>query len=215
MISHTELMAKVRLLLNEDGDASVTLLSDDTRNIDDCIESLLPDAVLFVQMNSRIGGVNPKGARMENKEITVTDEGCGYFKLPTDFVRLLHLKMTGWERPCNTIYSPDSAVAMAQKSKYTRAGWSKPVCVDGVDRQGARVLFFYSLPPNVTPQVEEFVYDAAYLPTDGLRCDNNRLIEAVAYQCAALLYNIFERRDNASAFFSMAAALCGGEPDKN
>ena len=66
MISHSELMAKVRLLLNEDGDASVTLLSDDTRNIDDCIESLLPDAVLFVQMNSRIGGVNPKGAVISN-----------------------------------------------------------------------------------------------------------------------------------------------------
>ncbi|MBR5475559.1 MAG: hypothetical protein IKV17_01905 [Bacteroidaceae bacterium] len=216
MITHNELKAKVRLLLNEeDGGEVVTLLSDDTRNIDDYIESLLPEAVLFVQKSSRVGGVNPKSSIIGDRGITVAEDGSGYFKLPNDFVRLISFAMRGWERPCNKIYPADSVVAMAQRNKYTRAGWSKPVCVEGFDKEAARVIYFYSLPPDTEPFIEELVYDTVYVPTDGLRCDDRHLIEAVAYQCAALLYNVFEKRDTASLFFSMAAALCNGsEPNK-
>lgn len=214
MISGLNLKNRVRVLLNEErSDPNITLLSDNTRNIDSYIDALLPEAVLFVQMNSRIGGVNPKSVSIADNEITAAEDGSGYFKLPTDFVRLLSLTMNGWERPCTKLYPQDSAVAMAQRNRYTRAGWSKPVCVEGVD-DGSRVLCFYSLPANVAPSLGSFVYDAEYNANDGLSCDNRLLIEAVAYQCAALVYNVFEKRDSASTMLSFAAALCNGnEPN--
>ena len=204
----------MRLLLNEErNDPNITLISGNTRNIDSYIDALMPEAVMFVQMNSRIGGVNPKRVDIADNEITATENGSGYFKLPADFLRLLSLTMNGWERPCTKLYPQDSAVAMAQKSKYTRAGWSKPVCVEGID-DGSRVLYFYSLPQNVVPSVKSFVYDAEYDADNGLFCDNRLLIEAVAYQCAALVYNVFEKRDSASTMLSFAAALCNGnEPN--
>ena len=61
MISESALVDKVRVLMNEAGDDSgVSLISDDTLLLDKHIKALLPEAVLFVQMNKVQGTVNAK-----------------------------------------------------------------------------------------------------------------------------------------------------------
>lgn len=204
-----ELIKKVRQLINEnESDADVTLLTDDTRNLDEHITRLLPEAVLMVQTNARQGAVNPRMATVQRNEIVAVEEGVGEVPLPEDFVKLLSFKMNGWQRSCVLLYPAASQVAQMQSSPYTRGGVSRPVCVEKIAASG-RSLLYYSLPSGIVPEVEHLLYEARFAAEEGLAGGNDALVTAVAYQCAALLYMVFERRDNAALMQSIAATLCG------
>ena len=218
MITAEELHNKVRQLINESDDVDmVTLLSEDTRSLDEHISSLMPDAVLFIQKNKGWGNVNPKYATVSQDKIYVDENGCGTMELPADFVMLISLDIEGWQRPCTLLYPPTSATAFAQHNPHTRAGCFKPVCVEDISSEGKRRLCFYSLPAGVSPVVKKFVYEARYNPQEGLAGDDNALHNAVAYQCVAFLFGMFERGDNAVYFSKLAVAFCNGnvESDKN
>lgn len=216
MITTAQLKEKVRQLINEAAsDTDVTLLADDTRNIDEHIEALLPDAVLFVQINSDRCGLNPKGISIETDEI-YTEDSCGSIVLPDDFVRLVSFDVEGWGRPCTVLYPADSPVALAQSNLYTRAGCCKPVCIESIGGNGKRRLRFYPLPSGSSPSLRSFVYEAVYRQGGSLSGNDEALIKAVAYRCAALLYNVFEKNDSANAFFAISAALCSSnQTNKN
>lgn len=204
-----ELIKKVRQLINEsESDADVTLLTDDTRSLDEHITRLLPEAVLMVQTNARRGAVNPRSAVVSQNEIATVEEGVGEVPLPEDFVKLLSFKIKGWQRPCTLLYPAASQVAQMQSSPYTRGGVSRPVCVEKITASG-RSLLCYSLPSGTVPKVEHLLYEARFDAGEGVIGGDDALATAVAYQCTALLYMVFERRDNAALMQSMAATLCG------
>ncbi|MBQ5752198.1 MAG: hypothetical protein IIV89_05055, partial [Bacteroidaceae bacterium] len=77
-------MKKVRLLVNESDDSSdVSLLSPDTRSLDDSIKELLPQAVAFVQRNKssacrRVNTVSISTVQLVEKD----DSGGGRMLLP-------------------------------------------------------------------------------------------------------------------------------------
>lgn len=207
MITNDELRLKVRQIINEmHDDSAVTLLSDDTRSIDEHIAALLPDAVLWIQRNKGWGSLNPKDAT--DAEVKDNGDGTGEITLPEDFVKLIALRMEGWQRPCFQMYPSESAVAAAQHNHYTRAGCCRPVCVESYNAAGRVVLSYYSLPQESRPQVKELLYESRYNPDEGLSGSDTALHKAVAYQCAAMLFNIFERRDCANSLMGIAAAYC-------
>ena len=210
MIPTQYLIEKVLAILNEPyHENSITLLSEDTRSLHDTILELLPDAVLFVQNNKVYGTLNPKVYNVPEGAITDNGDGSGSVLLPSDFVNLLEMRLDGWERPCTVLAPSGSPIALAQGNIYTRGGCSKPVCVDAVNSAGARVVEYYSLPKGKSPVVKNFVYEALYEPQAGLSCnDGNPLVCAVAYQCAGLLYNVFERANAAASFMALALSMC-------
>lgn len=210
MIATQELVERVLVLLNEPCvEPSITLLSEDTRALSDTVRGLLPDAVLFVQNNKVSGVLNPKVYAVPAASMTNNGDGSGAILLPDDFVNLVELRLDGWERSCRVLQAEGSPVAMAQSNRYTRGGCCKPVCVEGVNNMGKRVVNYYSLPAEKEPVVLRFVYEAAFDPEAGLSCDpENTLVKAVVYECAALLYNVFERRDAGNAFMALAISWC-------
>lgn len=208
MTSAEELRLKVRQIINEmHDDSAVGLLADDTRSIDEHILALLPDAVLWIQKNKGWGGVNVKSG-VDAATIKDNGDGTGRILLPEDFVDIVALQMEGWQRPCATLFPSGSAVAAAQLDKYTRAGVCRPVCVDAFNERGQRVACYYSLPPDKEPRLLTLLYEARYNPDEGLAGNDEALHKAVAYQCAAMLYNVFERRDCANSLMAIAAAYC-------
>lgn len=207
MISNEKLRLKVRQIINEmHDDSAVTLLNDDTRSIDEHIMALLPDAVLWIQRNKGWGALNPKSVTV----VAIEDngDGTGEITVPDDYVKLISLQMHGWQRPCTLAFPQESAVAAAQRNIYTRAGCCRPVCVEAFNTVGRTVLRYYSLPKEDVPQIKEFIYEARYNPEDGLSGCDEALHKAVAYQCAAMLFNIFERRDCANSLMGIASAYC-------
>ena len=194
MISAEDLRLKVRQIINEmPDDADVSLLSDDTRSIDEHISALMPDAVLWVQKTKAWGCLNPKNA--VDAEIKQCGDGTGEILLPKDFVKLISLQLEGWERPCIMLFPSVSTVALAQHNTYTRAGVSRPVCVEEYNADGRTIAHCFSLPQGVEPKLRTLLYEACYNPLEGVSGCDEALHKAVAYQCAAMLYNVFERRD--------------------
>ncbi len=207
MMTAEELRLKVRQIINEThDDSAVSLLSDDTRSIDEHIVALLPDAVLWIQKNKGRGAVNIKS--VVDTVIKDNGDGTGEILLPEDFVDIISLQMDGWQRPCTLLLPSGSALAAAQCDKYTRAGVCNPVCVDAFNGYGQRVICYYSLPQDKEPKLLSLLYEARYNPNEGLTGNDEALHKAVAYQCAAMLYNIFERHDCANSLMAVALSYC-------
>ena len=210
MIATQKLIEQVLMLVNEPiPEINTTLLSEDTRHLSVTIHDLLGDAVLFVQNNKVYGAINPKVYDVPQIAITDNGDGSGAIVVPADFVNLVELQLDGWARSCTRLEPSASPLALAQGNIYTRGGCCKPVCVDGVNNAGERVIDYYSLPKEKTPAVKKFIYEAVFEPQAGLSCaEGNPLVPAVAYQCTSLLYNVFDRRDAAEAFMTLALSCC-------
>lgn len=210
MIPLSYLVDKVLVLVNEiNPQLPLFEVGEYPRSIKDTISELMSDAVFFVQQNKSYGMLNAGVYNPEPSHVTDNGDGTGSIVLPDDFVSLVKLQMEGWERPCVVTYPSLSPVAVAQHNINTRAGVSKPVCVEDVDSKGRPVLVYYSLPDGSLPVVKVFVYEKEFNPQEGLSTSfNNPLLWAVVYQCAGLLYNVFERRESASAFMALAQSWC-------
>lgn len=212
MIATAEIVGKVRRLLNEaESDEQLSLLSEDTRSIDEHIIALLPQAVAMTQRNKGegCGCVNSRSAGGELLPVADSGKGCAVVSLPNDFVSLVSLQLEGWQRFCTRLYSAGSAVAAAQNNPLLRAGVCRPVAVESVGNDGARVALLYPSQGDA-PRFSHFVYEAEFNADEGLDGCSNQLADAVAYNCAALLYSVFERPDAANMFLSLAMALCNG-----
>jgi hypothetical protein len=196
----------VRRVINEyDDNAAVTLLSPDRCSFDENIEALLPRAVAFVQKNKELPGrVNVKSC---TPDVVNESDGCGRIALPGDFFSPVSIMLAGWEAPCTRILEQGSREAALQQSRYTRAGLCRPVCVAGVMSDGSRCVRLYPL-SNAGGQQVSLVYEATFVPADGLNQCDATMVDAVVYECAALLYNMFERHDTANIYHSLALALC-------
>ena len=211
MITTTELIRRVRCLINEtEDDAAISVITDKVCSFDDIIKELLPQAVAMVQQNK-----GPKGGYVNVKSLTsVTGiifdngNGTGYMNLPADFVELVYCKLTAWKRPCLALFSPLSPQAARQYNEATRIGSLKPVCVEGVASNGYRSIEFF--PFKTGSKIEQFFYESTFNVNEGInRCDKN-MEDAVVYACVSLLYNMFERYDAARSFSSFAISMCNG-----
>lgn len=212
MIAASEMVKRVRRLLNEaEEDARLSLLSEDTRSIDGHILALLPQAVAFVQKNKApgTGCVNPRSIDAKDAAAVACGDGTGMLALPHDFAALVSLRLEGWERPCVHMYAAGSSEALAQHNVHTRAGACRPVCAECMSPNGSRALLLSPFPAGA--RLVHFVYEAQLDAAEGLAGSDGALADAVAYCCAALVYSVFERQDQANALLSLATLLCNGK----
>lgn len=209
MIAESVLIDKVRTLLNEVRDeGGASFITDDTLLLDKYITGLLPEAVLFVQLNRTRGVLN--GKPYANCNISVTDDGKGVVQLPEDYVRLVSIKLDNWKKPCFVASESGSPADNAQLNRYMQAGRCSPVCVEQPTDEGVQ-LNVYPVTTDMVPTVEYLIYEARYDGSKGLATKNDFLVQAVAYQCAALVCNVFEKYDAANSFLNFAAALCNNK----
>lgn len=207
-----ELLKKVRLVINEAAsDDNVSLLSVDTRQLDESIMELLPRAVSFIQKNKGAanGRVNTKSVPSGDIEVNADESGTGLLLLPDDFVQIVSLELAGWRLPVHHLYSHDSREAAWQQNEYTRAGCCRPVCIESFTPQGERCAKLFPLPDGDSAKPLHFIYEAAFNAADGLVGYDGCMVDAVVYECASLLYTMFERYDAANAMLSQALAACG------
>ena len=216
MIDCNELVRRVRVVINEvadDGD--VSLLSVDTRSLDDTILELLPQAVAFIQKNKGIGVgcVNARSARNSAQNVVPHLDG-GLIALPDDFEELVSFTLEKWQTPVYKVHAHNSCEAAWQRNEYTRAGYCRPVCVETFTPGGIRCLLVYPFAENDPSAPENFIYEARFNESDGLNNQSDAIVDAVVYKCASLLYMVFERYDAANSMLTLALAACGGQVGK-
>lgn len=214
MITTDELVKRVRRLLNEaEEDARLSLLYEETRSMNAHIIRLLPQAVALVQKNKapECGNVNPRAVDVDAVEFVECGGREAMIALPDDFETLVSLQLKGWKRPCRQMLSLESCEAVAHSNGYARAGVCRPLCVESVADDGSRTVRLSPVSEKSEPLLDHFIYEAVFDTSYGLEGCAPLLADAVAYYCAALLYSVFERREQANAFLSLATLLCNGK----
>ncbi len=206
-MTEQEIVSKTRAIMNEIGEEeSLSLLSEDTIKIEEYIKSVIPDAVGIVQMNSPVRCVNKKNGLPSDKTITPNADGMCTIPLPDDYISLVAVKLSNWKRACIVSYGMDSEEYKRQCNPVTVAGTYKPVCIDGYDGEGKRILMLYSA--KAQTDIETFVYEAKYTTSSGLDVDPEEPIaSAVCYMAASLVYSIFENQKTAEAMKLIAINL--------
>ena len=208
MITTEELIRKVRYLINEtEDDNSVSLITDDIRSINDTIMELLPQAVALVQKQRNGRYVNVKAVLSDSDALCESADGFKAVELPSDFAYLVSIRLDSWKIPCVELSSSNSAEVLYKFDRDCLPVSTKPACVEDITGSGKRIMKLY--PSNETDTLNHFVYEAQFDVAEGLNMCDNRMADAVAYVCAALLYNVFERYDAAKSFMSFATAMCG------
>ena len=209
MIPTANLIKKVRYLINEtEDDSGVTLITDDTRSIDDTILELMPQAVAIAQKNSHGKYVNVKSLTDKNVSAIIASDGFKSVVLPSDFVALVSVKLGSWKVACAKVSSPSSLAVLYRLNNNLSSYSLMPVCVEDVTESGTKALKLF--PSSSSDALVHFVYEAQFNATEGLGMCEDCMADAVSYVCAALLYNVFERYEAAKSFMSFAMALCGG-----
>lgn len=192
---------KVRVIMNEAGkDESLTLLSEDTVKLDDYIESCIPDAANIIMLSSPLKYLNATSA-----SVTVNStDGIGVISLPSDFLRLVAIKLKEWKRTVFFAFAEGSEEYKIQHNPATRSGINKPCCALSYDGNGPALECFPSGSLSFFHYVKSVEPDTT---GSGLGQLKAVLHPSVCYMCAGLVYDIFEMPDISEKMKSIALTM--------
>lgn len=187
MATVADTIKKVRIVMNEAGtEESLNLLSEDTLKLDEYIEGVLSDAInliLTIAPSQHLNVTSATSVSVQNKD------NVGVAVPPSDYLRLIALKMSGWKRAVHTIAPIGSDEYNIQHNPATRSGANKPSCVLAYSSAGLVIECF---PFSGTLEFFHYVKSADGEADKGLGILKKTLLPAVHYMCAALVYEIFD-----------------------
>lgn len=215
-----EFIARVMQTMNELGwndTESNAFIGSDTTKVNGHIESVFADAW------RKAVNLLPKtyftvDDFSNNKLVSDIGEGIGYVVLPDDFYLLYSFKMEGWHKNVETAHLFSDAMASIQSNEYTRGNFVRPVCVlssrpvkegDGNEAKIVikEIMEYYSLPRGKTHNVEEALYIPIISPlSDGTQL-SEKLYVPLAYLCASMVFNIFEKPEISQALEKIATEI--------
>lgn len=196
LVSIGEWVRKVRTnmeeLMPENMSAEVDTFGIDT---DDYIRAKLPDAIIRIFITAPaylLKGMECRGQLVPERR----QDGSGTVTFPENVLRVLSFKMKGWKRPVTRFIDSRHAKSELQYNRYTRGGVNKPVAVLSANADGNTVLDYYSLPSFVrNHEVESAIYVPVPEIVDGGYDVPVRLVDAVGYVCASMVYEILGQPD--------------------
>lgn len=150
------------------------------------INSILDEAAKRTLMSAPIHVIEPTDASSQTPVQEGTDK-IGYIPLPDNFLRLIALKMTDWEREVNIAITTYDPLYKLQRNKYVRGGIAKPVAAYNwkmISDSPERVIEYYSVDENHT--IEKFLY----VPETVAEEVQSNLTDALTWFCAAMILNI-------------------------
>lgn len=135
-----ELIEEVLISIDENAVQCPYLFGNsDNLELDSLIQSKLLEAARDVTETADVKLLEPS---VMNTTV-FPREGGGSLTIPDDFLRLVSLKMVGWNRPVNMVAEEGSDIDLMQRNKYTRGSVMKPVCVFGYNVNGNRVIEYF------------------------------------------------------------------------
>lgn len=173
-MTHTEIVNKVKSILNEHGEVDAVSIGKDRVLLEDYIESAIPDAVIMLAQKGYAVNVYEFNMAVDSGQDRVILSG------DTDFISLISLQLKGWKVATKTVHSIDSPAYIMAMNPYTGPTASKPFCWDN----GYSIM---AMPPG---EIELGLYNGVY---DGanLYPREEKEATAVCYMTAALVLGMF------------------------
>lgn len=206
-----DLVNEVRVTLDENSPESSYLYeSSDNIELDDIIRSKVLDAIRLALEDAPLSFLEP--TKITTPTITGNDDGSGKVAIPDDFLRLVGLKLKGWNRGVSMVYNKGSEMDYIQRNKYTRGTYIKPVCVFSHTDDGTRCLEYFVAAKEgdaYNHVVEHFHY--VPLPTITIDEDGGEYVSfpellsfAIVNYCAGLVLTSRGEQANGNNFITLA-----------
>lgn len=184
-----KIVRDVRIAMDENK-MSEQLIADediDTLSLEEIIRSKIVEAVRRVITIAPVHLLEEGNALAD--AVFWGDKGSGWILLPDDFLRLVVLKMSDWERPVYEVITAADPLYQLQHSRYKglRGNVQKPVVVF-VNRQEGKALEFYSCNSQAA-----YMQQGLYVPQPSLDADggidiSERCYDAAIYMAASLVF---------------------------
>lgn len=178
MITHDDIVERVRTILNEHGGDDAVSIATDRVLLEDYIKSAIPDAVVMLAQ---------KGYRVNVKHIVLPDSEQEF----EDFISLISYEKPLWKKVVTKITERDSPEYVMAQNEFTKPGVNSPIVF--IDSLG----YLRALPqptledlrddPNVAKS--EVYYNAKY--DGGTLNAGEKEAAAVCYMTAALVLGMF------------------------
>ncbi|MBF0651069.1 hypothetical protein IR083_19825 [Dysgonomonas sp. GY75] len=194
----TEFIARVMQVMNElgwDDPGSDAFIGSDTTKVEKHIEAVFTDAwrkavnllpkTYFTVCDFSGQAISPD-----------ISKGTGYVVLPPDFHKLASFKMKGWQKAAETLHDSSDPIASVQANEYTRGNICRPVCVKNIRETGEginTVLEYYSLYKGMRHEISEALYIPVTAPLSDDTVISGKLFIPLAYLCAGMVFEIFEK----------------------
>ena len=198
-VTVSELVERVKVNMEELTDVrEVDISMEIGIDIEQYIQEKIPDALLAVWSTEPAASL-PQVDCATSLQPQSRPEGSGRVILPDDVWRMVEFCIEGWRQPVTSFIDHSSPMYELQFNRYTRGGISSPVCVLSKDG-GQKYLDYYSLPPHVELHRVKSARYVAYPDKNASSYEiSPPLIPAVCYTCAALVYEILGRPEQAAA----------------
>lgn len=171
-MSETEIIKKVRDILNEHGGDDAMSIATDRVLLEDYIKSAIPDAVIMLAQ---------KGYRVNVKTLSNVDFEDDAVIKDNDFVSLILVRSPQWKKVVTKLTDINSPEFVMAQNDFTRPGAHSPIVYwDGAE--------LYSIPGAGSEAV--VVYNAKYNAYNGINAEPKEAT-AVCYMTAALVLGMF------------------------
>ena len=171
-MTHTEIVNKVKSILNEHGEVDAVSIGEDRVLLEDYIESAIPDAVIMLAQ---------KGYRVNVKTLHNVDFEDDTVIQDGDFVSLILVRSPQWKKVVTKLTDMNSPEYVMAQNDFTRPGAHSPIVFwDGAE--------LYSIPGAGSEAV--VVYNAKYNADNGIEAEPKEAT-AVCYMTAALVSGMF------------------------
>jgi hypothetical protein len=146
-----ELVRDVRIALDENALQNAYIQFDrDNLELDDVIKAKLPEAARDITEAASVDSLEPEVMAVGVSPI----DGGGILSIPDDFLRIVSLKMKGWNRSVTFIAEEGSDIEFMQRNPYTRGTATKPICVFTKDADGKKAIEYF----GVASEVDKALY---------------------------------------------------------
>lgn len=198
-VTVNELVDRVKVNMEELTDVrEVDITMEVGIDIEQYIREKIPDALLAVWASEPVSSL-PQVDCASSLRPKSRPDGSGRVVLPDDVWRMTEFCIEGWRQPVTTFIDHTSPMYELQFNPYTRGGVTFPVCIVSKE-EGQKCLDYYSLPPYVEMHRVTTARYVVYPDRNATAYEiSPSLIPAVCYTCAALVYEILGRFEQAAA----------------
>lgn len=203
-----EIIDAVRVKLDEIGlnESEMMDAEEDNINLDEVIKSCISEAYRMVSLLADVSMIEGKDG--SGSALTIGSDLVGRVTLPSDFIRLVGIRLSSWNSAKSSAVPEDSPEYRMQSNKWVCGSPSRPV-VALVSNGSSRVLELYKAMSS-RDTLKSFTYVASISKNAASVGISEQLSDAFIYFVAGLTMVTF-REDVADKLFAVGRNLLGLE----